>query len=117
MNTNITINEKRNDGTQIHLYFNGFVGLYVAYGKSAFLLSKETEVSPSYSEDLQMPAVVINVAHYNLLKEKLEVVKRQDGYRCMKPDVAFEEKEYSEWSRGLRGGGVKMFGQTFLVQG
>ena len=115
MSENITINERRNDGSKIHLYFNGFVGLYVAYGKSAFLLSKETEVSPSYSEDLQMPAVVINVAHYNLLKEKLEVVKRQDGYRCMKPDVAFEEKESSEWAQGRRGG-VKMFGQTFLVQ-
>ena len=108
MSENITINERSNDGTQIHLYFNGFVGLYVAYGKSAFLLSKETEVSPSYSEDLQMPVVVINVAHYNLLKEKLEVVKKLDGYSCLKPDVVFEEKEYSEWAGRLRVGGANM---------
>ena len=102
MSTNITINEVNNDGTAIHLYFNGWVGLYVAYGISAFLLSKETEVAPSYSEDMQMPVAVINVAHYNLLKEKLEVTRKRDSYRCLKADVAYDEKEYDEWAALLR---------------
>ena len=34
------MNEVNNPGTEIHLYFNGYVGLYVAYGISACLLSK-----------------------------------------------------------------------------
>lgn len=32
----ITLNEVQNDGKTIHLYFNTEVGLYVAYGFSAF---------------------------------------------------------------------------------
>ena len=40
MNENISRNEIFNDGKTIHLYFNGMIGLYVAYGISAFLLCK-----------------------------------------------------------------------------
>jgi len=47
MNEKIVLNEVNNAGDRIHLYFNGWVGLYVAYGVSAFLLSKETKVSPA----------------------------------------------------------------------
>jgi len=35
----ITLNEVQNDGKTIHLYFNTEVGLYVAYGFSAFFAS------------------------------------------------------------------------------
>lgn len=103
MNANITINEVNNTGDRIHLYYNGLVGLYVAYGISAFLLSMETQVSPSYSQDMQMPAAVINVAHYNQLKEKLEVVGKGENYRCLRASVAYDEGEYTEWASELRG--------------
>ena len=102
MNESITLNEVMNTGTGIHLYFNGIVGLYVAYGISAFLLSRQTEVSPSYSEEMQMPVVVINVAHFNLLKEQLEVVRASQSYCCLKPTVAYNEDEYSSWAADLR---------------
>ena len=103
MSERIVINEVNNNGTEIHLYFNGFVGLYVAYGISAYLLSKETEVVPSYSEDMQMPATVINVAHYNLLKEKLEVIKKTNNYCCLKATATYDENDYSDWASELRG--------------
>lgn len=103
MSEYITMNEVNNPGTEIHLYFNGYVGLYVAYGISAFLLSKETEVSPSYSVDMQMPAAVINVAHYNLLKEKLEIKRETENYRCLKVTTPYDENEYAEWASNLRG--------------
>ena len=97
------LNEVNNRGDRIHMYFNGWVGLYVAYGVSAFLLSKETEVSPSYSEDMQMPVAVINAGHYDQLKQQLEVIKKIDNYRCLKPNVAYYEAEYTEWASLLRG--------------
>ncbi len=97
MNENITINEVENDGRTIHLYFNGLVGLYVAYGLSAFILSKQTEVKPSFSEDYQMPVVVINQAHCESLKGKLEVVKEAKRYCCLRVEEPVDEHAYDEW--------------------
>ena len=106
MSESIVINEINNRGDRIHLYFNGWVGLYVAYGVSAYLLSKETEVSPSYSEDMQMPVAVINSGHYDMLKQQLEVLKKVENYRCLKPKAEFNENEYDEWASQLRVGGA-----------
>ena len=106
MSDRIVLNEVNNAGDRIHLYFNGFVGLYVAYGISAFLLSKETEVAPSYSVDMQMPVAVINSGHYDTLKQRLEVLKKVDNYRCLRPKAEFNENEYDEWASQLRVGGA-----------
>ncbi len=106
MNDKIVLNEVNNVGDRIHLYFNGLVGLYVAYGISAFLLAKETEVSPSYSDDMQMPVAVINAGHYDMLEQQMEVLKKVENYRCLKAIAAFDENEYTEWASQLRGGRV-----------
>ena len=103
MSDKIVLNEVNNTGDRIHLYFNGSVGLYVAYGISAFLLSKETKVTPKYSDDMQMPVVVINVGHYDQLEQRLEVLEKVENYRCLKATVAYDESEYSEWASQLRG--------------
>ena len=103
MSENIVLNEVNNRGDRIHLYFNGWVGLYVAYGISAFLLSKETGVTPKYSEDMQMPVVVINAGHYDQLNQQLEVLEKVENSRCLKATVAYDENEYSEWASQLRG--------------
>ena len=102
MNEGVTLNEVMNDGKSIHLYFNGLVGLYVSYGISAFLLSKQTEVSPSYSQEMQMPVAVINVGHFNLLKQQLEVAKAAHNYCCLRPTVEYDENEYADWVGRIR---------------
>lgn len=102
MSEKIVLNEVNNAGDRIHLYFNGWVGLYVAYGISAYLLSKETKVAPSYSVDLQMPVTVINTGHYDLLTQRLEVLKKVENYRCLKAEAEYNEEAYSEWASALR---------------
>ena len=52
---------------------------------------------------MQMPAAVINVAHYNQLKERLEVVGKGENYCCLRASVAYDEDEYTEWASELRG--------------
>ena len=101
-NENITMNEVENDGRTIHLYFNGVVGLYAAYGLSAFILSQLTEVKPSFSDDMQMPVVVINHARYELLKEKLIVVREARNYRCLWVEEPIDEQAYDEWVDVIR---------------
>lgn len=98
----ITENEVLNDGKTIHLYFNGLIGLYTAYGISSFLLSKETTVSPSYSESLQMPVVMVNSSHLNELKKRLTVVYEGKGYCCMVMADPIDDDQYEEWASQLR---------------
>lgn len=109
MNELITINEVRNDGKAIHLYFNGLVGLYTAYGYSAFALSRITKVNAAYSDNMQMPVVVINPAHLEELLIKTKVEKHTNGYYCLLVEEGFDENEYSEWADQVRmGGGIML---------
>ena len=109
MNELVTINEVRNDGKTIHLYFNGLVGLFTAYGYSAFLLNKETKVNAAYSDSMQMPVVVINAEHLKVVIEKLKVVCHKDGYYCLAVENAVIEDEYAEWTNSTKvGGGIKL---------
>ena len=102
MSENITRNEVLNDGRTIHLYFNGMIGLYVAYGISAFLLTKYAKAKSSYSEDMQMPVAVINAEHYEELKRLLGLSKDIKNYRCLEVAETYNENEYDEWASQLR---------------
>lgn len=104
MSENITRNEIFNDGRTIHLYFNGMIGLYVAYGISAFLLTRYAHAKPSYSDDMQMPVAVINAEHYEELKKQLGLSKEIKNYRCLEVSETYDEKEYDEWASLLRMG-------------
>ena len=104
MNEFITINEVNNDGKSIYLYFNGLIGLYAAYGFSAYLLSKNTEVKVSYSDNMQMPVVVINSTHLDEIKKKLVVKEHRHGFYCLAVDEPLNEDDYSDWAESARKG-------------
>ena len=55
----ITQNEIENDGKTIHLYFDTAIGLYVAYGFSAFFASHIVSIITAFSEDLHMPVALM----------------------------------------------------------
>lgn len=103
MNEDITRNEIQNDGKTIHLYFNGMIGLYVAYGISAYLLTKYAKAKPSYSEAMQMPVAVINAEHYEELAKQLKLSGKNKNYRCLKVEVEADMDEYMNWASELRG--------------
>ena len=102
MGENITRNEILNDGKTVHLYFNGMIGLYVAYGISAFLLCNLTKTKASYSVDMQMPVTVINVEHYEDLIKKYNLAKSVSNYRRLTVDMVADKEEYTEWASALR---------------
>jgi len=104
MNEKITLNEVMNDGKTIHLYFNGMIGLYVAYGISAYLLCKNTKAKPSYSEDMQMPVAVLNAEHYEEMKIKLGLSESVKNHRCFVVKEKADDDEYVEWANKLREG-------------
>ena len=102
MNENITKNEIFNDGKTIHLYFNGMIGLYAAYGISAYLLCKYSHAKPSYSDDMQMPVAVMNGEHFEELAKQLGLSKNKSNYRCLEVAEAYDKNEYDEWASQLR---------------
>ena len=102
MNEIITLNEIQNDGRYIHLYYNGLVGLYAAYGYSAYNLCKEMALdNVSYSHNLLMPVVAINTMHLEELVGRLTVTSSNNGYYCLKVDNPLDENEYSEWANRI----------------
>ena len=102
INDIITRNEGLNDGTSIHLYFNGLVGLYAGYGISAFLLHGLVDAPVSYSMDMQMPVAVLNAARYERLRVLAATVRDVRNYRCLRVGEPADEDEYVSWARRLR---------------
>lgn len=74
----ITENEVKNDEKTIHLYFNPEVGLYTAYGFSAFFVSHIVNTICSFSEDLQMPVALMRKPTVEELRRS--TVREQHDY-------------------------------------
>lgn len=74
----ITLNEVQNDGKTIHLYFDTQVGLYVAYGFSAFFAAHIVDVISAFSEDFRMPVALMRKPDVSELR--LSTVKHQHDY-------------------------------------
>lgn len=106
MNEDLIKNEALNDGKTIHLYFNGMIGLYVAYGISAYLLCKYAQARPFYSDEMQMPAAVINTEHFEELRKKIGLSKKVGNYRCLKVNAPYNMDDYSEWASSLCEGDI-----------
>lgn len=71
-------NEVQNDGKTIHLYFNTEIGLYVAYGFSAFFAAHIVDVVAAFSEDLEMPVALMRKSDVDELR--LSTVKHRHDY-------------------------------------
>lgn len=99
----IALNEVRNDGKTIHLYFNSEIGLYVAYGYSAFYAAHIVNMMASFSEDLQMPVALMRKPDVSELR--LSTLKRQHDYhRYYRLELRQElgRDDYARWTESLR---------------
>ena len=99
----ITKNEVENDGKTIHLYFNSEVGLYVAYGFSAFFAAHIVDVITAFSEDLQMPVALMRKS--NVSELRLSTIKYQHDYhRYYKLGLKheFALNDYVRWTNSVK---------------
>lgn len=99
----ITLNEVQNDGKTIHLYFNTEVGLYVAYGFSAFFSSHIVNVITAFSEDLQMPVALMRKQDVEELR--MGTVKHEHDYHEyyrleLKKELPLDD--YSRWANSTK---------------
>ncbi len=95
----ITRNEVENDGKTIHLYFNTEVGLYVAFGFSAFFAAHIVDVITAYSEDMHMPVALMRKPDVTELRRS--TVKHQHDYHEyyhleLKQEIPLDD--YQRWA-------------------
>ena len=103
MNENIISNEVSNDGKTIHLYFNSEVGLYVAYGFSAFFAAHIVDVITAFSEDLQMPVALMRKSDVSELR--MSTIKRQHDYHLyyrLELKQALPLDDYTRWVESVQ---------------
>lgn len=99
----ITLNEVRNDGKTIHLYFNGEIGMYVAYGYSAFYAAHIVNMTASFSESLQMPVALMRKREVSELR--MSTLKREHDYhRYYRLELRKKlgREDYVRWADSLK---------------
>lgn len=99
----ITINEVGNDGKTIHLYFNSEIGLYVAYGFSAFFVTHIVNVISAFSEDLQMPVALMRKPDVTELR-KSTVKHRHDYHEYYRLELkrVLPLDGYTRWANSVK---------------
>ena len=97
------MNEVDNNGRTIHLYFNTEIGLYVAYGFSAFFAAHIVDVITAFSEDLQMPVALMRKGDVEELK--LSTIKHRHDhheYYRLEMRVPFGLDDYNRWANSVK---------------
>lgn len=81
--------EAANDGRSIFLFFDHMTGVYLAFGLSAYYVTMVIEPYLSFSDEMQMPVVLLRKEHILWLRQGLHKIehKPKEFYR-------FEMKEY-----------------------
>lgn len=99
----ITLREVTNDGQSIYLYYDAMAGVYTAYGLSAYYTTLVTDPNTSYSDEMQMPVVLLSRRHILCLRQSLQLVEHQQKlYYCFKLKTVVGEAGYAKWAGKLR---------------
>ncbi len=69
--------ESANDGQSIHLFYNEIIGLYVAFGLSAFYSTMVISPYMSYSDTLQMPVALLDREQIIILRQSVTKLEHQ----------------------------------------
>ena len=69
--------EAANDGQTIHLFYDEMVGMYLAFGWSAYYSTMVVEPCISYSNALKMPVALLDRALVNYLRQSVTKVEHQ----------------------------------------
>ena len=99
--------EHSSDFSEIHLYFELELGVWVAYGPSAYALRNEARtksgyLGKSYSKPLDLPCAMINREGVLLLRSGLMVVEETEEYIRLKLREEILPADYIRWVAKLK---------------
>ena len=102
--TVILMNEVENDGKTVHLYLSPLYKNYVAYGISAYIVSRVVStVECGYDYDAQMPMVKLDGQQLAKLgMSTCQTVSIQREHAQLKVEHIYDEEGYDRWASFVR---------------
>jgi hypothetical protein len=97
-------NEDINIGKYIHLYFNEEIGMYTAYGLSAYLVTYVVDPILSYSIAVQMPVALLKREHAEICRRSLKKLKHEMHryYLFELTNSLPKDENYERWELSLK---------------
>ncbi len=90
--------ETANDGQTVFLYYDEMVGMYLAFGLSAYYVTMAANPHVAFSDALQMPVAMLRKGHVKMLRQAFDKVEHTPNcyYRFrMKANVG--NQGYERW--------------------
>ena len=92
--------ESANDGQTIHLYYDEMVGMYLAFGLSAYYTTMVVEPFMSFSNALEMPVALLDRIQIRLLCQSVTKVEHQQkSYYRFLLRTRVGEVGYKRWMK------------------
>ena len=97
-------NERNNGGKYVHLYYNEEIGMYTAYGLSAYLVTYVVDPILSYSVALQMPVALLKREHIETCRRSLAKRKHEihQYYLFEMANCLPKDENYERWEIVLK---------------
>ena len=92
--------EAANDGQTIHLFYDEMVGLYLAYGLSAYYTTMVLAPNISFSDALKMPVALLDKLQIKFLRQSVTKVEHQPkSYYRFRLRTKVGEAGYKRWCK------------------
>ncbi len=90
--------ESANDGQTIHLFYDNTVGMYLAFGLSAYYSTMSVDPVISYSDALGMPVALFDRGLVQYLRQSVTKVEHQpQAYYRFRLRTKVGEAGYRRW--------------------
>lgn len=90
--------ESANDGQTIHLFYDEVVGVYLAFGLSAYYTTMSVSPYMSYSDALKMPVVLLNRTQIAILRQSMTKLEHQpQSYYRFRLRMKVGNAGYKKW--------------------
>ena len=95
--------EAANDGQTVYLYYDEMVGMYVAYGLSAYYTTMASEPFVSFSEEMQLPVALLRRENILYLRQSLTRVEHQPKvFYKFRMRLPIGEAGYQKWEEKIK---------------
>ena len=95
-------NEAENDGQTVHLYFDDMLGMYLAFGWSAYYVDMVTDPILSYSETIEMPVALLARNHVLCLRQSINIVEHvTHSYYRFRLLINIGDSGYKRWEENI----------------
>lgn len=90
--------EAANDGQTIHLFYDDMIGVYLAFGLSAYYTTLVVTPYVSLSETLQLPVALLRKGHVNALRQSTTKLEHDPhSYYRFRLNQKVGDAGYEKW--------------------